>query len=85
MKAENIIKNDLKTLIEGLKDSFDEDDLEYMEINEIKLCQEDSTWGHYTQEVISLMSRIRLLVNILEISENDFEKIFDDIKQRGRF
>ena len=82
MKPEQQIRNTLKTLIEGLKDSFDDEDMEYLKINKILLCQEEHLWGRYTLEVEKLMSKINLLVDILEIKENEFEKYFDSIERR---
>jgi hypothetical protein len=82
MLSETTIKNMLVIKIESLKDSFEDDDLEYMKIDEIKLCQEDSIWGNYNQFVISKMSQIRLITHILELTDEELEKIFDDIKRR---
>ena len=82
MKSEFETKNTMISLIESLKDNFEDDDMEYMEITEIKLCQEDHKWGHYNQEVLGLMQRIKLLKNILEIEEDEFEKIFNSVSRR---
>lgn len=82
MKSEQKLKNQLIIEIEGLKDQFDEDDLEYMKIDNIRLCQEDSKWGNYDECVRSSMTKIRQLVDILDMSDDDFKKLFDSIKSR---
>ena len=73
MMSEIQIKNTLKTLIEELKDSFDNEDMDYLGGLGIK---------NYDKYVQKLMIKIRMLVLILELSDNDFELLFDSIKRR---
>ena len=85
---ENIMKNEIEikellvTLIEGLKDHFEEDDMTYMGIDKIRLCQEESFWGNYNEYVRQSMARIRTLVGVLDMSDDEFEKLFDSLKSR---
>ena len=83
MKTPLVIRNRLISLVEKLVEDFEQDDLEWIGIDSLSVDNK-ALWVSYTEQTRCLHEQIKLLQDILELSNEEIDSVFT-ATQQGRF